>query len=500
MKSQFQSNFNKSKNNMVKKIIFSLMLVSSSAMIFNSCGRDFEEINTDTSRIKQPSVGSLLVPIQYEMSSYGYSRANSFTFDLMQVAIDFPGEGNTISRYYMTEGTGNGFWNTSYKWLKQTKELHDFAVLENNKNYEAISLVLNAWITANLTDAFGDIPYTEALRLEEEIMKPKFDKQKDVYISLLNDLQAANAMFDTAETLPEQDLFFNAQATGGILKWKKFCNSLSLRLLTRIQKRNGEVNVHARIQEIINDPTTYPIMTSNDDSVVLNITGVSPLMPPIARPQDFTTGRAAGEFFVETLKANNDPRMSQFFSQAKSLTPPNSNIGYFGAKAGAPLGTAYTFQPSNMNQNLAKAPLKILVMTYSELQFILAELSFKGIIAGNTQTFYENGVSSIITEWGKTVPANYFTDPDVAYDGTLERIMLQKYVSLFFVDHQQWYEQRRTGFPNLPDNGGFFNNGKMPQRMLYTLDSRVMNTENYNAASQSIGGDDINTLVWWNKP
>ena len=484
----------------MKKILIYLSILVSSGTILNSCGRDFEEINTDTSRIKNPSVGSLLAPIQYEMASYGYSRSNVFTFDLMQVAIDFPGEGNTISRYYMTEGTGNGFWNTSYRWLKQTKELHDYAVAEQNVNYQAISKVLNAWIYANLTDAFGDVPFTEALRLVEGITKPKYDAQKDIYIALLDDLELANSMFDVDETLPEQDLFFNAQSSGGILKWKKFCNSLSLRLLTRIQKRNGEVNVHARIQKIVNDPATYPLMMSNDDSVVLNISGVAPFLPPIARPQDFTTGRAAGEFFLETLKANNDPRMSQFFGQAKSLTPPNPSIGYFGAAAGAPIGTTYDYQPSNMNQNLAKAPLKILVMTYSELQFILAELSFKGIIPGNTQTFYENGVSSIIEEWGKTVPADYFTNPVVAYNGTLEQIMLQKYVSLFFVDHQQWYEQRRTGFPNLPDNGGFFNEGKMPQRFLYPTNTRVMNTDNWQAASQAIGGDDINTLVWWNKP
>ena len=77
-----------------------------------------------------------------------------------------------------------------------------------------------------------------------------------------------------------------------------------------------------------------------------------------------------------------------------------------------------------------------MILPYAELQFILSELAFRGIITGNAQTYYENGVKAAIEQWGAVVPANYFANPKVAYDGTLERIMLQKYVALFFVDHQ----------------------------------------------------------------
>ncbi|MEF9477506.1 hypothetical protein OWR28_07050 [Chryseobacterium sp. 1B4] len=86
----------------MKKIIIHLTLAVS-VFMFQSCDRTFEEFNTDTSRIKDPSVGSLLAPIQYEMGSYGYNRADDFTFDIMQIALDFPNEGNTYSRYYMDE-------------------------------------------------------------------------------------------------------------------------------------------------------------------------------------------------------------------------------------------------------------------------------------------------------------------------------------------------------------------------------------------------------------
>lgn len=485
----------------MKKLFINISLVAATVLAVQSCSRTFEEINTDTSKIVSPTAGSMLAPLQYEMGSYGYNRADDFTFQIMQVAIPFPNEGNTVSRYYFTEGTGAGFWNTSYKWLKQAKEMNDFAVKENNPNYQAIAKVMNAWIYSNLTDAFGDVPFSEALKLEEDIMKPRFDNQKDIYVTLLNDLREANDLFDTTKALSEPDLFFQGHASAAnMIKWKKFANSLSLRLLTRILNRNGEVDVHARIQQIVNDPVKYPIFENIADGVLISVSGVAPYLPPIARPQDFTSYRAAGEFFVNTLKNNQDPRLSKFFTQAKSNVAPYPNIGYEGAPAGYALGTVFNYQPSNMNQNLAKAPLKILVYPYAELQFTLAELALKGIISGNAENYYENGVKATLEEWGNTMPANYFANPVVAYNGTLEQIMLQKYVALFFVDHQQWYEQRRTGYPVLPNNGGLLNDGNMPQRMLYPTQPRVMNTENYNAAVQKLGGDDINSKMWWNKP
>ncbi len=464
-----------------------------------SCSRSLDEVNTDNSRISEPVASKLLVPVQYSMSSVNYMRANDFTFDIMQVSLDFPNEGNTLSRYNITENTGAGFWNNSYKWIKQVKDMKFAAEKDNDPNYLAISMVLNAWIYSNLTDTYGNVPFSEASSLDEGVSQPKFDKQKDIYVKLLDDLKTANSLFVTTKTLSGPDLFYKAESdVNGIVNWKKFCNSLSLRLLTRILSKNGEVNVNERIAEIINNPAVYPVFQSNTETAKVNVTGVAPLLPPITRPQDFTTGRVASAFFVETLKANNDPRMALFFGQAKSI-PGNANIGYKGAPSGYAYGTTFDYQPSNMNQNLAKAPLNILVYPYAELQFILSELAFKGIISGNAQTYYENGVKATIEQWGSVMPANYFTNPNVAYNGTLERIMLQKYVALFFVDQQQWFEKRRTGFPVLPNNGGLLNNGIMPSRLMYPPNPRVLNTSNYQSAVQQMGGDNINVKVWWNK-
>lgn len=255
----------------MKKSIFKYFIIAGLAFTAVSCDRSFDEINLDDSKIYEPEVSSFLAPVQYNMASVGYLRANDFTFDIMQVSLDFPNEGNTLSRYNITENTGAGFWNNSYKWTKQVYDMKKAAVESNDKNYEAIALILNAWIYSNLTDTYGDVPFSEASRLDEGISQPKFDQQKNIYIQLLDDLKKANSLFVTTKPLTGTDLFYNAgNDTNGISNWKKFGNSLSLRLLTRILKRNGEINVHERIQEIINNPSTYPVFLSNAESTKLN--------------------------------------------------------------------------------------------------------------------------------------------------------------------------------------------------------------------------------------
>jgi hypothetical protein len=138
-------------------------------------------------------------------------------------------------------------------------------------------------------------------------------------------------------------------------------------------------------------------------------------------------------------------------------------------------------------------------MTYAEVEFIKAELAQKGIIATDAKTHYEKGVKAAVEQWGAVMPATYFDNLNAAYDGTLERIMLQKYYALYFNDYQQWFEYRRTGFPVLPVADGMLNNKKVPVRFRYPVVVQTSNASNYAKAVSSMGADDINTKVWWEK-
>ena len=89
-------------------------------------------------------------------------------------------------------------------------------------------------------------------------------------------------------------------------------------------------------------------------------------------------------------------------------------------------------------------------MPYSEVEFIKAETYLALGLDAEAKTAYKKGVAASIEQYGGVVPADYFQNEHAAFNGTLEQIMLQKYLGLFMVDYQQWFEFRRTGFPKLP--------------------------------------------------
>ena len=136
-------------------------------------------------------------------------------------------------------------------------------------------------------------------------------------------------------------------------------------------------------------------------------------------------------------------------------------------------------------------------MTFAEVEFIKAELAQKGFYS-NAETHYTNGVKAAISLWTDLDPTEeYLAQEKVAFNGSLEQIMTQKYYALFFTDFQQWYEYRRTGFPVLPTTSTMLNNKKVPNRLLYPTSAQNLNTENYNQAVQNMGGDQIDIKVWW---
>lgn len=477
---------------MIRKI-FTILILISVAGVFNSCTKNFEEINTDPNRISQISPGTLLNPTLYSLAGYYIGKADDFNFHLMQVKVPFPAETGGIHIYDVTENSGSGLWNTSYRWLTNIKEMYNAAEQLNEVNYMAISLTLNAWVYSILTDAFGAVPMEEATRGDEGILRPKFNTQQEVYTKILADLEQANTLYDLTRPMAygTEILFEN-----NILNWKKFTNSLRMRLLMRVSNRT-EMNSWAQLQTMINDATTYPVFNSNNESAIMDISGITPMVSPWGRAIDFTTFRAAAEFFVERLNEANDPRRPRLLTQARTLDG-TATIGYKGIPSGYNGNTnQFDFLPSNLNIALVTAPMVIPILPYAEVQFIKAETHHHFNNETAAKTAYEAGVSASITQWGAEVPSDYFDNPLAAYDGSLERIHTQKYLALFFVDYQQWFEHRRTGLPVLPKTDFMLNNKQMPVRYYYPINIRSTNTENYNQAVQAMGGDNINIKSWW---
>ena len=471
--------------------IYMIALLSGSLLI--SCTKEFEELNTDPNRISAVSPGSLLNPLLYSVASYNMERSDNFTAHLMQVKLVFPSESGGIHRYDISENTGSGVWNTYYRWLAAAREMRKSAIAAGDPNYEAIAMTLEAWIMSNLTDAFGDVPMKEAARGEDGIWTPEFDTQEEIYNTLLAGLDSANTMYETSRAMP-----YTADILMGnnVMRWKKFTNSLRMRLLLRVIKRT-EMNALAELTKMINDEETYPVFKNNAESAILHLDGVEPMASPWGRPQDFTAFRAAGAFFVDKLNELEDPRRPLFLSEARSLDGVTS-IGYKGIPSGFDgSDNQFEYQPSNFLQKLVIGPMIVPILPYAEVEFIKAEVHLLNGDMTASEEAYKKGVQAAIEQWGGIMPAGYFDNPNAAFNGTLERIMIQKYLALFFVDFQQWFEARRTGYPVLPKGEGMLNNQELPVRFYYPVTVRTMNTQNYNEVVSRMGGDDINIKGWW---
>lgn len=480
-----------------KNILIALVLSAG----LTGCTKDFDEINNNPNKLEFVAPGTLVTPTVYGMATYFTVRSNDFTWEIMQDGLANPSAANGIHRYYFTEQSGDGTWNNCYRYLRNIREMESAAINGNTKLpvYEAVATTLKAYIACILTDSFGDVPLSEAMKAEDGVDQPVFDTQEKIYTDMIAALEKANIQYTDPSEMNGNDLLYNNKKD----KWRKFNNSMLLRYILRTSKR---ANVYAKIKTILDDPEKYPIFSSNEDAAILSITGLSPYDYAWGRRQDYVNFTAMASFFVDNLNTLEDPRRPFIMTQATELVDGKIvPIGYKGIPSGHSGDlSAITYSPSTPNGDLmypevVGTPIKELIMTYAEVEFIKAETYNALGLTAEAKAAYEKGVKASIEQYGGVMPANYFDNPAAAFDGTLERIMLQKYLSLFMVDYQQWFEYRRTGFPKLPKTEFMLHDAVMPTRFMYKNEVRRFNPDNYAKAVQQMGGDTFHTKVWWEK-
>ncbi|HLS95886.1 MAG TPA: SusD/RagB family nutrient-binding outer membrane lipoprotein [Sphingobacterium sp.] len=480
----------------LKHISFALLLGTAG---LGACTDHFDELNVDPNRIESARPGSFVTPTVYGMSTYFTVRSNDFTWEIMQTGLSNPSAANGAHRYYLTETSGDGTWNTCYRYLRNVREMESSAIAMGNPVYQAVATTLKAYIAGILTDSFGDVPLSEGLLAEEGVAQPVFDTQEKIYTDMVAALEEANTMYTADAVMDGNDLLYNNNKA----LWRKFNNSLLLRYYLRQSKR---IDATAKIKAILDNPAQYPIFTSNAEAAMVEITGLAPYDYAWGRRQDYVNFTAMAEFFVDRLNELNDPRRPFIMTQA-SITDEDNNstpIGYKGIPAGHSGQEVFGFNPSTPNGDLmypnnVGTPIKEILMPYSEVEFIKAEVYLDLGMMEEAEEAYEKGVKASIEQYGGTVPADYFENEAAKFNGTLERIMLQKYLGLFMVDYQQWFEYRRTGYPKLPKTPHMLHNGVMPTRFMYKNEVRRFNPENYQKAVEQMGGDDFHTKVWWEK-
>ncbi|MCU0352688.1 MAG: SusD/RagB family nutrient-binding outer membrane lipoprotein [Cytophagales bacterium] len=480
----------------IKTALLSLVVFALSA-----CTSDFDAMNTDPNNPSNISPQFLLpTVIETSIDRYwgGRTRFERLNLDGTMLWMQYLARNiysNEGDNYGVSPAFNDNNWAAFHtQGLTNAQRIITLSKeggAQPNPNYEGVALVMRSWIFSLLTDMWGAVPYSEALKgtAEEPIYKPTYDSQEAVYAGLLNDLKLANEKLNPSGPAISGDILYN----NNILAWKRFANSLRLRLANR-QAAKKPAESKAIMAEILGDPAKFPVFTANTDNATLRHTATLPSNNEWHQViiQEGRTDWNISKTLVDKLTALNDTRLAAF------AQPVNGR--FEGVPNGLPdaIATTYLGRASTLSTSFTRPDAPSVVMTYAELQFILAEAALDGDITGDAQKFFEDGIRASFAQFGATMPANYLTTIGAV---TKEKLMEQKWIALFGQGVEAWTEYRRTGLPVLPpkDNQALFeNDGVLPTRLRYPTTEEALNKENMTKGMQLNGGaNDFKSKLWW---
>lgn len=479
-----------------------------------SCKKmDYFQVNPNEPTIAQPSLE--LSNIEQNMFSVISRDAGLACRQLVYT------QSSSNTQYYGWKRSG-----MNYGSISQVVKMQQEAARVGKPNYIYLGKFFTDYYIIDMTLTFGDIPYSQMMQSMREnnfdsaATHPVYDKQHDIYLAVLNDLKVASDSLSEAGGTIEGDIIYN----GDILKWKKLINSFILRVLMSLSKKadDASLNIKQRFNDIISNPDKYPLISSNDENGQLQYYDITGNRYPYYNDNSMKTDFYLDSTFVNMLRNLHDPRLFTYGQPTPNAVAAglpatdfdaygglwgSGDLGYNISKRGAGKASAinnrYAYEPINEPSVL---------MSYAEVQFILAEAAARGWISGDAETYYKNGIkasmefSNYNNIYSEADIQAYLDQPSVALQPStaIQQIITQKYIGMFMNSGwQPFYEQRRTGFPKFEVAGtGIINQVKgvnaVPKRWMYPIEEYTNNAANVQDAvkRQYPGGDNINGVMW----
>jgi len=471
----------------------SIIILSLPLLLTVSCRRNLTDINVDPK--KAGTVPSIALFTNAQRTLVNTTTSSSVNLNIYRLIVQYWTETTYTdeSNYDLnTRSIPRGIWNAMYRDIledfERAKTLIPTDVLDPKAqaNDLAMTEIMEVYTWYYLVTTYGNIPYTQALDINNPF--PAYDDAATIYNDLLARLDAAIGKLDaSANDWGAADVIYG----GDIPSWKKFANSLKLKMGITIADANA-----AKAKTTVESAVAAGVFTSNDDNAVYDYTANPPNTNPVwvdlvqSGRKDFVTTST----FVSQLQTLNDPRLSLFVTQ-------DANSAYSGGKPGASNNYATFSKPS---VKLTNPDFPGDILDYSEVEFLLAEAVERGFnVGGTAQTHYNNAVTASIKFWGGSdaAAATYLAQPSVNYTtaaGTYkQKIGTQKWIALYNRGWDAWIEWRRLDYPVLPAPDAPLT--ATPVRYTYSVDEQNVNTDNYNAAASAIGGDKVTTKLWFDK-
>ncbi len=486
------------------KKLFKISSVALFAIVFVVAGcnkvSDFGDTNVNPGGTATPVTAALLTNVLSGIGGYAVSVTG----------------GNYAQYFSETQYPGTSLYTAPINAFSGTyaAELYDLQNIINqntdpatkgaafasgtNANQIAVARILKAYIYWTLTDRWGDIPYSEALK-GAAVKLPKYDKQADIYVDLIKELKEASAQFDNGGIVAKGDILMNYAGSGTATvvntKWRKFANSLRMLIALRASKvfPNAGQWSATEFASALNDANGY---------IAANTDNVAQTYPNATFPNPWYSNYVASSridnavttFMMNTLTSNNDPRANTYGT---------NTVGF---PYGLDRPHAILFSPGCFilkgTSSLATDPVNIL--TAATVTLARAEAAERGWTSESAATLYAAAVTLSFTQFGYTAAqaTTYLAQPAIAYGtSNIQKIATQRWLALFPDGLQAWAEWRRTGFPVLTPAAYAVNSSKqIPRRYMYGTDEYSLNASNVAAAAALMtGGDGQDSKMWWDK-
>lgn len=487
---------------------------------------EFDTINKDPNTPVDVSASLLASQMIMDMTRKAGGNKN-FTWDQM------------LAKYFSwTEGIEDMVFNkietaeVDFEEIPAGIKMIEYASEVDKDAYRGLATLVKVYWAFRATMQLGDVPYSEAGKAEDGLIRPQYDTQKDVMIALLKDLDSAYDSFNKATSPFSGDPIYN----GNIANWKKVVTAMQLKILINLSKKENDPDLKIK-EKFAGVFTSKTLMESNADNLQLVYRDKGGIYYPYSKINSQQwKGPMLSTVLIDTLKRYEDYRLFYYAEPSVAKLEANIDESEWDAYVGVDPSALYTDQRDQDKVGLIcglnkryienNAGEPVMKLGYAEQQFILAEAALRKWINGDPAVYYKQGIEAAMKFVADNTPSNmgyehkrkitneYIQDyinsnKKIQLTGNFEsdlcKIITQKYLSGFL--QFQWdpyFDYRRTGYPVFPinplssmNNDGF--KDKLPVRWRYSQDQYNTNRENLDIAlkRQFPNGQDSNNELMW---
>ncbi len=386
------------------------------------------------------------------------------------------------------------------------------------QNRILITDILMVYTYQRLVDMFGNVPYSQALDIEN--ISPAYDDAFTIYKDLIKRLDTDLAgLKDGFGSFGGDDLYFG----GDVGMWKKFANTLKVKLgitLSAVDKGLAQSTVESAYNKGFGPGELCQLVYPggiNANPIYNNLI--------LSGRHDYVGANT----IIDLMNNLEDPRRYAYFTLIDTSSNPEViKLAYLGGQYGySSAYTSYSHIPNTNvdagerlptdveGSNVADETFPMVLLDYTELCFYLAEAAERGFsVGGSGEEWYNNGITASMDFWlGKhygaadvaSMTADYLANPDVAYSTApgdwKQKIGTQAWLAFYYRGFGGFTSYRRLGYPvmNMPPSPPEDAGGAVPRRITYPIAEQTLNAASYAEAASAIGGDFLKTRIFWDK-